>query len=93
MAIALSGPLTRRDLVLDVDERVAAMRYAARHWRYFERFVTSDTHWLAPDNFQESPIPVVASRTSPTNIGLQLLATASACDLGFLTRGEMVERL
>ncbi len=93
VAIALSGPLTRRDLVLDVDERSAALRYASRHWRYFERFVTADTHWLAPDNFQESPIPVVASRTSPTNIGLQLLATASACDLGFLTRGEMVERL
>lgn len=93
MAIALSGPLTRRDLVLDADERLAALRYASRHWRYFERFVTADTHWLAPDNFQESPVPVVASRTSPTNIGLQLLATASACDLGFLTRGEMVERL
>jgi cellobiose phosphorylase len=93
VAIALSGPLTRRDLVLDVDERLAALRYASRHWRYFERFVTADTHWLAPDNFQDSPIPVVASRTSPTNIGLQLLATASACDLGFLTRGEMAERL
>jgi cellobiose phosphorylase len=92
-AIALSGPLTRRDLVLDADERSAALRYAARHWRYFERFVTADTHWLAPDNFQESPDPVIASRTSPTNIGLQLLATASACDLGFLTRGEMIERL
>ena len=93
MAIALSSPLTRRDLVLDGDERSAALRYASRHWRYFERFVTADTHWLAPDNFQESPQPVIASRTSPTNIGLQLLATASACDLGFLTRGEMVERL
>ena len=93
VAIALSGPLTRRDLVLDDDERAAALRYALRHWRYFDRFVTADTHWLAPDNFQETPEPVVASRTSPTNIGLQLLATASACDLGFLTRGEMVERL
>ena len=41
----------------------------------------------------DHPSPVVASRTSPTNIGLQLLATVSACDLGFLTRGEMVERL
>ncbi len=39
-------PLTRRDLVLDADERAAALRYAARHWRYFDRFVTADTHWL-----------------------------------------------
>ena len=43
------------------------------------------THWLAPDNFQEDPEPVVAMRTSPTNIGLQLLATVSAYDLGFIT--------
>ena len=92
-AIALSAPVLRRDLMLDDDERASALRYAARHWRYFDRFVTADTHWLAPDNFQETPEPVVATRTSPTNIGLQLLATASACDLGFLTRGEMVERL
>jgi cyclic beta-1,2-glucan synthetase len=93
MAIALSAPLTRRDLVLDPDERATSLRYALRHWRYFERFVTAETHWLVPDNFQESPQPIIASRTSPTNLGLQLLATMSACDLGFLTRGEMLDRL
>ncbi|HET9730370.1 MAG TPA: glucoamylase family protein, partial [Acidimicrobiia bacterium] len=93
MAIALSAPLLRRNLVLDVDQRAASLRYALRHWRYFERFVTAETHGLVPDNFQETPQPIVASRTSPTNIGLQLLATMSACDLGFLTRGEMVDRL
>ncbi|HMA22490.1 MAG TPA: hypothetical protein VKP00_00815, partial [Gemmatimonadaceae bacterium] len=93
MAIALSAPLTRRDLVLDGDQRAISLRYALRHWRYFDRFVTAETHWLVPDNFQEKPQPVIASRTSPTNIGLQLLATMSACDLGFLTRGEMLDRL
>ena len=93
MAVALSEPLTRRDLVLDDDQRAASLRYALRHWRYFERFVTAETHWLVPDNFQEIPEPIIASRTSPTNIGLQLLATMSACDLGFLTRGEMLDRL
>src|SRR5437899_9127804 len=92
-AIALSAPVARRNLILDEDERAAALRYASRHWHYFDRFVVADTHWLAPDNFQESPDPVIASRTSPTNIGLQLLSTASACDLGFLTRGEMADRL
>jgi hypothetical protein len=92
-AMALSAPLTRRNLVLDADERASALRYASRHWRYFDRFVTAETQWLAPDNFQETPEPVIATRTSPTNIGLQLLATASACDLGFLTRGEMIDRL
>ncbi len=92
-ALALSAPVRRRSLMLDAGERAAALRYALHHWRYFDRFVTADTHWLAPDNFQETPEPLIATRTSPTNIGLQLLATASAGDLGFLTRGEMIDRL
>ena len=93
IAIALSAPLTRAKLVLDPDQRATALRYALQHWRFFDRFATAETHWLIPDNFQETPEPVVASRTSPTNIGLQLLATMSACDLGFLTRDEMLDRL
>ena len=32
---------------------------------------------LPPDNFQEDPKPVVAHRTSPTNIGLYLLSTVA----------------
>ena len=55
------------------DAATTALRYARLHWQFFERFVTAETHWLAPDNFQEDPAPVVAMRTSPTNIGLQLL--------------------
>ena len=93
VAVALSAPLSRTTLVLDAGQRAIALRYALRHWRFFDRFATAETHWLIPDNFQETPEPVVASRTSPTNIGLQLLATMSACDLGFLTRGEMLDRL
>ena len=58
--------------------RTQAMRYALLHWRFFDRFVSAETSWLAPDNFQDDPAPVVAMRTSPTNIGLQLLATVSA---------------
>ncbi len=68
-------------------------RYALLHWRFFDRFVSEQTNWLAPDNFQEDPKPVVALRTSPTNIGLQLLATVSAYDLGFITLDDMARRL
>jgi len=93
MAVALSAPLRRRYLVLTAAQRATTLQYALRHWRYFDRFVSADTHWLVPDNFQVTPEPVVATRTSPTNIGLQLLSTMSACDLGFLTRGEMLDRL
>ena len=93
VAHALSAPAVQRVLRLAADQRAQSMRYALLHWRFFEQFVTDDTNGLAPDNFQEDPEPVVASRTSPTNIGLQLLSTISAFDLGFITRGEMIDRL
>ena len=93
LADRLSAPAIRRERRLSRSSRADAMRYALLHWRYFDRFVTAATQWLAPDNYQEDPDPVVAMRTSPTNIGLQLLATVSAHDLGFITVEEMTQRL
>ena len=93
IANALSAPALRRALRLAAEERDRAMRYAVLHWRFFERFVGPGTQWLAPDNFQEQPDPVVALRTSPTNVGLQLLGITSAYDLGLLTASEMIDRL
>ena len=93
IAFALSRPAILGEIHLTEGERQAALRYAKLHWTYFERFVTEDTHWLAPDNFQEDPEPVLALRTSPTNIGLQLLSTVSARDLGFITLAQMIDSL
>ena len=67
-------------------------RLARRTWRYFEVLVNAEEHWLPPDNFQEVPEPVVASRTSPTNIGLALLANLAAHDFGYLSAGQLLER-
>jgi cellobiose phosphorylase len=93
VAYALGAPAMRRRGRLPLEGRRQALRYALLHWRFFDRFVTDETNWLAPDNFQDDPAPVVAMRTSPTNIGLQLLATMSAWDLGFITLDEMTRRL
>ena len=72
----------------------AALRLAARRtWRYFATFVGPEDHALPPDNFQETPSPVVAHRTSPTNIGLYLLATVAARDFGWLGTLDTLERL
>ena len=57
---------------------------ARRTWRFFETFVTAEEHMLPPDNFQEDPKPVVAHRTSPTNIGLYLLSAVTARDFGWI---------
>jgi cyclic beta-1,2-glucan glucanotransferase len=73
---------------------VRALRLIGRRtWRFFETWVTPVDHALPPDNFQEDPKPIVAHRTSPTNMGLYLLATLVARDLGWLGTLETVERL
>ncbi len=93
VAQALNAPAVRREHRMPPESRRRALRYALLHWRFFDRFVTAETNWLAPDNFQEDPQPVVAMRTSPTNMGLQLLATVSAWDLGFITLDDLARRL
>jgi cyclic beta-1,2-glucan synthetase len=90
---ASQSPLVAGRLpVSDADRR--ALRVSARRtWRFFETFVTPADNMLPPDNFQEAPVPVVAHRTSPTNIGVYLLSVASARDLGWLGTSEAVEWL
>ena len=70
-------------------------RTARRTWRYFETFVTAEDAWLPPDNYQEDgeSAPKLARRTSPTNIGMGLLSTLAAHDLGYLTTEALVDRL
>jgi cyclic beta-1,2-glucan synthetase len=71
-----------------------ALRLIARRtWRFFATFVGAEDHALPPDNFQEDPQPVVAHRTSPTNLGLYLLATVAAHDFGWLGTADTVDRL
>ena len=63
---------------------------ALRTWRYFAQFSTEEHHWLIPDNVQEEPYRV-ASRTSPTNLGLLLNVRQAANRLGYLTVPEFVD--
>ena len=67
-------------------------RLSRKTWAFFETFVGPEDHWLPPDNFQEHPSAVVAHRTSPTNMGLALLANLSAYDFGYISAGQFIER-
>jgi cyclic beta-1,2-glucan synthetase len=90
--ISLPPRLSGQGPVLPADRR--ALRLTARRtWRFFETFISSEDHALPPDNFQEDPTPVVAHRTSPTNMGLYLLSTLAARDFGWLGSVQTVERL
>ncbi len=66
------------------EERQFLLRCSADIWRFFDRMLTPRRHWLPPDNYQE-PGHVTAERTSPTNVGLALLAALAADDLGLCT--------
>jgi hypothetical protein len=65
---------------------------ARRTWRFFADFVGPQDNWLPPDNFQEYPAPAIASRTSPTNIGMSLLANLAAYDFGYICAEEFLRR-
>jgi cyclic beta-1,2-glucan synthetase len=72
---------------------LALRMIARRTWRFFETFVTPADNMLPPDNFQEDPVPAVAHRTSPTNLGLYLLSVVTARDFAWLGTAEAADRL
>ena len=87
------SPLVAGRLAVSAADASALRLVARRTWRYFETFVTAEDQMLPPDNFQEDPRPVVAHRTSPTNMGLYLLSAVSARDFGWSGTLEFVERV
>ncbi len=87
------SPLVAGRLAISSEDALALRLVARRTWRYFETFVTPVDHMLPPDNFQEDPQPVLAHRTSPTNIGLYLLCAVSARDFGWTGTPDIVARL
>ena len=73
-------------------ENIFLQKLARKTWSFFEKFVTAEENWLPPDNYQETPVDVIAHRTSPTNIGLSLLANLAAYDFGYINSAEFIER-
>lgn len=82
----------QHDADLSASQLAFLGRLARRTWGFFETYVRAEDHWLPPDNVQEHPALVVARRTSPTNIGLSLLANLSAYDFGYLQMDRAMER-
>lgn len=77
----------------NADERAFLIECARGIWKYFEDFVTEEEHFLPPDNWQEIPANGLASRTSPTNIGLGLLCAVAAMDLNLTTQERALQMI
>jgi len=88
----ISRPLTRRAARLTADQTFFLRKISRKTWAFFETFVGPEDHWLPPDYYQEHPVAGVAHRTSPTNMGLSLLANLAAYDFGYISAGRLVER-
>ncbi|MBI5843168.1 MAG: cyclic beta 1-2 glucan synthetase [Deltaproteobacteria bacterium] len=87
----ISLPLARKKERLSEDQTVFLRKLSRKIWAFFETFTGPSDNWLPPDNYQEHPIAVIAHRTSPTNIGLALLANLSAFDFGYISAGKLLE--
>ncbi len=77
---------------LSVEDQVMLRLVARQTWRYFDDFVGPETNWLPPDNYQADLRVEVAQRTSPTNIGLGLMANLAAADFGYITVDSLIDR-
>jgi cyclic beta-1,2-glucan synthetase len=93
IAQRISRPVVRRRIRLSAKARQDLRNLARRTWHYFEQFISPEGFWLPPDHFQESPRGLVTQRTSPTNIGLAMLSTLAALDLGYINVAVLILRL
>ncbi len=88
----ISRPLLQHSVKMTEDQARFLRKVSRKTWAYFENLVGPGDHWLPPDNFQENRLERVAHRTSPTNIGLSLLANLSAYDFGYTGMSVLLER-
>ena len=88
----ISRPIEPVKAKLTDNQYLFLRKLSRKTWSFFETFVGPDDNWLPPDNYQEHPISVIAHRTSPTNMGLSLLANLTAYDFGYISTGELLER-
>lgn len=92
IAWSISLTISRHKAKLSDYQTMFLRELSRKTWGFFEAFVGPEDNWLPPDNFQENPDPVVAHRTSPTNIGLALLANLTAYDFGYIPSGHLIQR-
>ena len=84
LAYVISKPILSKQVVLTPNQIAFLLDNAKLTWDYFVQFVRAEDNWLPPDNVQMVPTVAIASRTSPTNMGLGLLANLAAYDFGYI---------
>lgn len=93
LAYYISRPGDKKAVVLRPADREFLLDVSRQTWQFFKQLATKENHWLCPDNYQITNTAKITDKTSPTNIGLQLLAIMSARDLGFESLSSTISRL
>ncbi|NOH15216.1 cyclic beta 1-2 glucan synthetase [Clostridium cochlearium] len=93
IAYYISKDIIEDTYELNKDEKMLLRRFSRKIWAYFEDFAEEESNWLVPDNYQEEPQKGVAYRTSPTNIGMGLIACISALDLGYINLKQCIYKV
>ncbi len=78
---------------VSIEDKHYLQEIAKATWQFFEACVGSADNHLPPDNLQIDTDPMLAHRTSPTNIGLYLLSVSCAREFGWISTAQMITRL
>ncbi|GLZ89144.1 cyclic beta 1-2 glucan synthetase [Metapseudomonas resinovorans] len=88
----LSRPSTPKRFAPSLGDLRFLRNLARQTWAFFDQHVGPEDNWLPPDNLQEHPTATLAHRTSPTNIGVAILANLAAYDFGYLSAARLLHR-
>ena len=99
MSSGLMFYLFSQDLELHPKEKLSKKeeeeikRLAKTTWKFFEDFMTEENNYLIMDNYQVNREIKEDVKTSPTNIGLSMMACISAYELEFITLEQSINKL
>ncbi len=70
----------KKQKFIEGEDREYLIKIASKTWKYFK---DNMINYLPVDNYQDDRKEKVIKRTSPTNIGLEILSAIASYDLGF----------
>ena len=92
LTFLINFPTSKIKKVKFEQEDIALLRKHARKiWSFIEDNQSAENNWLCPDNLQIIPYERTTQKTSPTNIGLQLMTVLTAKDMGYIGMRSFVD--
>ena len=88
-AIALSLP-AKKSQELSAAHREYLRQSLEGSWQYLAKFSSKEDNYLPPDNYQQSPVSIIAHRSSPTNMGFALSSAVAAADMELCSKSEAI---